>query len=117
MSLGKDTENILQSGAPIAFVGVAPFVQNRTARCTAENRAQELPARAMIATMLAYLRHLVARLRRPGSWPLPPIDPPEGPDVGVREPVWRRPSGGASSVAVAEPENGRRESVDIRSRS
>jgi hypothetical protein len=55
--------------------------------------------------MFEHLKRLAARLRSsPTWWPPPPL-PPADPDIGVREPKWRRPSSGSAAVAVAEPDD------------
>jgi hypothetical protein len=54
--------------------------------------------------MLEHLRRIVARLRSFGARFPPPAGPPEDPDISVREPRWRRPSGGHTAVAVVEPQ-------------
>ena len=52
--------------------------------------------------MLDYLKQIASRLRfRAGGWP--PASAPEDPYAGVREPRWRRGSGGGAAVAVPEP--------------
>ena len=53
--------------------------------------------------MIEHLKRIIARLRSSGAWPPPPGSLPENPDLGVREPKWRRPSGGSTAVAVVEP--------------
>jgi hypothetical protein len=53
--------------------------------------------------MLEHLKRIIARLRSSGTWLPPPGSLPEDPDIGVREPKWRRPSGGSTAVAVPEP--------------
>jgi hypothetical protein len=57
--------------------------------------------------MIEHLKRIIARLRSSGTWLPPPGSLPEDPDIGVREPRWRRPSGGTTAVAVAEPEDTR----------
>jgi hypothetical protein len=54
--------------------------------------------------MFERLKRLIARLRASRA-PMPPPLPPEDPNVGVRQPNWRRPPHGHSAVAVAEPKD------------
>jgi len=52
--------------------------------------------------MFEYLKRIASRLRfRAGGWP--PASAPEDPYAGVRQPRWRRGSGGGAAVAVPEP--------------
>jgi hypothetical protein len=57
--------------------------------------------------MLERLKRIILRLRSSGGWLPPPTRPPEGPDIGVREPRGRRPSAGSAAVAVVEPDEPR----------
>jgi hypothetical protein len=55
--------------------------------------------------MIERLKRIVARLRSSGTWLSPPASPPEDPEIAVPEPKWRRPSGGITAAAVAEPDD------------
>jgi hypothetical protein len=57
--------------------------------------------------MIEHLQRIISRLRSSGAWLPPPATPPEDPEIGVREPKWRPPSGGSTAAAVAEPEDRR----------
>ena len=54
--------------------------------------------------MLEHLKRIASRLRSTVIRHSPE-SPPEDPDIAVREPVWRRPSGSSAAAAVEEPED------------
>jgi hypothetical protein len=56
--------------------------------------------------MIEHLKRLIARIRSSNTWLRPPGGPAD-PEIGVREPRWRRPSSGSTAVAVAEPDDQR----------
>ena len=59
--------------------------------------------------MLEYLKQIAARLLSSPNGP-PWTNPPESPDIGVRQPrVWR-PSGGTAAIALDEPDDPRQDS-------
>lgn len=55
--------------------------------------------------MIEHLKRIISRLRASGDWLPPPSSPPEDPEIGVRQPNWRRPPGGSAAIAIAEPED------------
>jgi hypothetical protein len=54
--------------------------------------------------VLDYLKRIIGRLRARG---LPPMNPPDDPDAGVRHPRSGGRPGGTTAVAVAEPDEER----------